>query len=89
MRQSQFSEGAQQAIGLPPARSVSNPVGFVAPAILQSNHSPAIKQEMANVAAQLAKDPMAMRLFCDRIYQLLQDDIQTQKERAHGYGRRS
>lgn len=80
--------GDEQSTRLPPSSSVSNPVGFVAPAILQSNQPLAIKQGMAKVAAQLAKDPMAMRQFCDRIYQLLRDDIQAQQERAHSYGRR-
>ena len=79
---------ADQATGLPPAGVFSNPIGFVAPAILQSDQSPEVKQEMAYIAEQLAKDPMAMRLFCDRIYQLLQNDLQSQQERAHSYGRR-
>ncbi|MEL6880853.1 MAG: hypothetical protein AAFY33_04090 [Cyanobacteria bacterium J06643_4] len=80
--------GADQATALPPSGVFSNPIGFVAPAILQSNQPPEVKQEMAYIAKQLATDPMAMRLFCDRIYQLLKDDLQAQQKRAHSYGKR-
>lgn len=76
--------GAQQATFLPPSGSVSNPAGFVAPAILQSHHPLEVKQMMAQVAIKLAHNPMAMAEFCDRIHQLLRDDIQTQQERSSG-----
>ncbi|MBE9067008.1 hypothetical protein IQ260_10105 [Leptolyngbya cf. ectocarpi LEGE 11479] len=74
--------GAEQATFLPPTGSVSNPAGFVAPAIVQSNHTLEVKQMMAQVAVKLSHNPMAMEEFCDRIHQLLRDDIQTQQERS-------
>ena len=80
--------GAENATFLPPIGPVSNPVGFVAPAILQSEQPAAVKQMMARVAIRLAHDPMAMQQFCDRIYQLLCDDVRAQHERAHSYRRR-
>ncbi len=76
--------GAQQATFLPPSGSVSNPAGFVAPAITQSNHTLEVKRMMAAVAMTLANNPTAMEEFCDRIHQLLRDDIQAQQERANG-----
>lgn len=76
--------GAQQATFLPPSGSVSNPAGFVAPAITQSNHTLEVKRMMAQVAEKLANNPMAMAEFCDRIHQLLRDDIQAQQERSNG-----
>ena len=76
--------GVEQATFLAPSGSVSNPAGFVAPAIVQSNHTLEVKQMMAQVAVKLAHNPMAMAEFCDRIYQLLCNDIQTQQERACG-----
>ncbi|MEO0459029.1 MAG: hypothetical protein AAF152_20945 [Cyanobacteria bacterium P01_A01_bin.114] len=78
----------EQATFLPPSGSISNPIGFVAPAIVQSHHPPEVKQKMAKVAVKLVHDPIAMRRFCDRIYQLLCEDIQAQQDRAHGYGKR-
>lgn len=76
--------GAEQATFLPPSGSVSNPAGYVGPAILQSNYTLEVKRKMAQVAAQLAHDPIAMEQFCDRIHQLLRDDLQAQQERASG-----
>ena len=77
----------EQAPFLPAAGGIADPVGFVAPAILQSDHSPELKQALLATAAELLNNPIAMRLFCDRVYQLLQDDLQIQKERVHSYGR--
>lgn len=76
--------GAEQATFLPPSGSVSNPAGFMAPAILQSNQSLEVKQIMAEVAMKLSQNQMAMEEFCDRIHQLLRDDIQLQHERSWG-----
>ncbi|MEO1591042.1 MAG: hypothetical protein AAFU71_07090 [Cyanobacteria bacterium J06632_22] len=80
--------GDEKATFLPPDNAAVNPAGFAAAAILQSRHSMTVKREMAAVAAQLVDDPAAMRLFCDRVYQLLHDDLRTHQERTHSYGRR-
>ncbi len=80
--------GDENATFLPPNSAAVNPAGFAAAAILQSRHSASVKREMAAVAARLVTDPVAMRLFCDRVYQLLQDDLLIQQERIHSYGRR-
>ena len=84
MTQLDPNAGAEQATFLAPSSSVSNPAGFVAPAIVQSNHSLEVKRMMAQVAVKLAHNPTAMAEFCDRIHQLLRNDIQTQQERASG-----
>lgn len=80
--------GAENATFLPPVGPVSNPTGFVAPVILRSDQPAEVKQMMARVAAQVAHDPMVMQQFCDRVYQLLCDDVRAQYERAHSYRRR-
>ena len=80
--------GAESATFQPPTGSGSNPAGFVGPAILQSHQPLAVKRMMAKVAARLAHDPMAMQQFCDRVYQLLWDDVRSQHERVHSYGKR-
>lgn len=87
-RQIHDMTGTEAATFLPPIGPLSNPARFVAPAILQSNHPPEIKQMMAKVAVDLVNDPLAMEQFCDRVYQLLREDITMQQERAYGYGRR-
>lgn len=83
-----IATGAEQATFLPTNGHITSPAGFVMPAIYQSERSPEVKAKMVEVAARLAKDPISLRLFCDRIYQLLQDDIQQQQDRTHSYGRR-
>lgn len=84
MTKLKLGTGAERATFLPPTGSMSNPVGFVGPAILQSHHPLEVKRMMAQVAAKLANNPMAMAEFCDRVYQLLREDIQAQQERASG-----
>jgi hypothetical protein len=86
--QHDFLSESGEAAFVSPSAMFSDSVGLVEPAILQSNHSPAVKQKMAEVAEMLAHDPIAMRLFSDRIYQLLLDDIKAQQERTYGYGKR-
>ena len=58
--------GAEQATFLPPYGPVSNPAGFVAPAILQSQQPLEVKQMMAKVVVALVNDPIAMQEFCHR-----------------------
>lgn len=84
MTQLDPNTGAERATFLPPSGAVANPAGFVAPAIMQSNHTLEVKRMMAQVAAKLAHNPMAMQEFCDRIHQLLREDIQMQQERSSG-----
>ena len=85
---SALNTGIEQATFLPTNGHITTPASFVMPAIYQSERSPEVKAKMAEVAAQLTKDPISLRLFCDRIYQLLQNDIQQQQDRTHSYGRR-
>jgi hypothetical protein len=87
LQQNFLSQSGEAAFGSL-SMAFSDSVGLVEPAILQSNHSRVVKQKMAEVAEMLAHDPIAMRLFSDRIYQLLHDDIKAQQERTYGYGKR-
>jgi alpha-D-ribose 1-methylphosphonate 5-triphosphate synthase subunit PhnG len=40
------------------------------------------RAEVAKVADQILQDPLKLRLLCDRVHQLLTDDMRQQKERA-------
>lgn len=83
-----LGRGAEAATFLPPTGAIAAPVGFVGSAIFQSAQPPEVKAKMAEIAAELSRDPVAMQLFCDRVYQLLHDDIQQQQDRSHSYGKR-
>lgn len=62
-----------------------SPAGFAAPGVIQSEHD---LMAMAQLAADLIDDPIALEQFCDRVYELMRDDLQRQRERSHGHGRR-
>ncbi|MEO0535840.1 MAG: hypothetical protein AAF215_18450 [Cyanobacteria bacterium P01_A01_bin.123] len=68
-----------------PNASVVAPAGFVAPGVIQSDRDLAA---MTRLAAELIDDPIALGQFCDRVYELMRDDLQRQRERSQGYGRR-
>lgn len=74
--------GSEQTTVLPPSSDISNPTAFVAPAIVQSHHTLEVKRMMAQVAEKLAHNPLAMQQFCDRIHQLLYNDMKLQQERS-------
>jgi hypothetical protein len=37
---------------------------------------------------RILRDPILMEKLSDRVYELLRDDLQRQRERNYGYGRR-
>jgi hypothetical protein len=40
------------------------------------------------VLQRILRDPVLMEKLSDRVYELLRDELQRQRERNHGYGRR-
>ena len=44
--------------------------------------------ELAQLADQLLKDPLALQCLSDRVLELLKQELKQQQERSHGYGRR-
>jgi hypothetical protein len=74
---------------LSPSTEFASPMGAGAPASVQmSAHSQADLLAMNNLAQELLHDPLAMRLLCDRVYDLMAQDLQIQQDRDRGYGRR-
>ncbi|MEO0870056.1 MAG: hypothetical protein AAFY17_16825 [Cyanobacteria bacterium J06642_11] len=43
--------------------------------------------QLAKVAGDILADPILFRQLCDRVYELLQKDLRSQRERSYGYGR--
>jgi hypothetical protein len=73
---------------LPPVTQTGSAAGFSAPADVQSQISSTQQQQVAQMATEILRDPLAMRLLCDRVYDLLQTDLRHQQERSQSYGRR-
>ena len=85
--QQDMNKGADQEPFLPP-HGTHQPSGFGAPGHVQSQLSRQQQQQIAELANDLLHDPLALTQFCDRIYDLMQSDLQQQQERYRGYGRR-
>ncbi|UJB69422.1 hypothetical protein HRE53_24250 [Acaryochloris sp. 'Moss Beach'] len=44
------------------------------------------RDRVCRLAAQILQDPLAQSRLCDRIYELMQNDLQNQRERNYGGG---
>jgi hypothetical protein len=60
------------------------PAGYAAPAQFLASQPEALAQ----LAAQVLSDPIAVQRLSDRVIQLLQHDLMLQRERNRGAGRR-
>jgi len=56
---------------------------------LTSLQFPDEQEALLQLASEILQDPLAMQHLCDRVYTLMQQDLQRQQERHRGYGRRS
>ncbi len=57
---------------------------YLAPGILQQNY-PDDRRRMKELASKILRDPLLSRKLCDRIYQLMQEDIISKQERLNNY----
>ena len=64
----------------------SVPIGLMAPTAIQS-HRDELPQ-LSAIANKLLEDPLQIKQLADRVYQLLQQDLQLQRERGGSYGGR-
>ena len=67
-----------------PIGNLSNPVGFIAPAKVQTNLKESDFKELSQTASEILKNPLSVRQIADRVYQLMQEDLRLQSDR-HGY----
>lgn len=68
--------------------SGASPLKTAASVSVQSHQSAEDQQALLQLAADILQDPLAVQALCDRIYTLLQQDLQHQRERSRGYGTR-
>lgn len=59
--------------------------------ISRGNGSPGLSElserdRVFRLAAQILQDPLAQSKLCDRIYELMQNDLHYQRERTYGGG---
>lgn len=69
-----------------PIAPASTPIGSMAPRQIQSNSDELPK--LFAIAAKLLQDPLQVERLAKRVYQLMQEDLQLQRERQGYYGGR-
>ena len=73
-------------------QSLSNPISNVAISTeyaalrFQTSDSPVDKATLSKLANKVLKDPLLLHNLSDRVYELMQLDLQQQRERIGGYG---
>ena len=65
-----------------------SPVGYAAPASAQGSEAEEHRVALTQLAAKILQDPLAMRKLSDRVFELLREELQIERERNRGYGRR-
>ena len=74
-----------------PISELAGPAGFTAPAQIQSNRAPDIKEnfaELSKLSAEIMDNPLQKMMLADKVYQLMLEELRHQKERSRNYGRR-
>ncbi|MFW6359387.1 MAG: hypothetical protein ACOC0N_09290 [Chroococcales cyanobacterium] len=69
-----------------PIGSISIPAGYTA-STFGSEHPATERSQLSKMAAEVLQDPLLLRQLCDRIYELMQDDLRQQQERSRHYGK--
>ncbi|MEM9217606.1 MAG: hypothetical protein AAGD25_25110 [Cyanobacteria bacterium P01_F01_bin.150] len=64
----------------------TTPIGLMAPSTIQAQNQNLLRLQIA--ATQLLKDPLRVWQLTERVYQLIQQDLQYQRERLGQYGSR-
>jgi hypothetical protein len=62
--------------------------GFTASAGILASETLAQNSALLQLAAEVLENPLLQQKLCDRVYELMQQDLRKQKERYHNYGRR-
>jgi len=80
--------GAEAASGQVVPLAAVIPAGYAAPAhFMDSSHEDELAS-LSQLAAQVLQDPLAVQRLGDRVIELLKRDLELQRERSRGHGRR-
>lgn len=73
-----------------PIGEIAQASGYTASAQIQTNRknndTEANFQALSLAADEIIKNPVKMRMLADRVYQLMLEDLQNQRERSRNYG---
>lgn len=65
-----------------------NPTSYAAPARFSHTLNSEELALVSRLAAQVLDDPIAVQRLCDRVLELMQQDLTLQRDRDRSYGRR-
>lgn len=65
--------------------TMAAPAGYSAPAFVQTKDKNRVAQ-VKSLAAKVLHDPLLQMDLCDRVYELMLEDLRLQRERARNYG---
>jgi hypothetical protein len=68
-----------------PIGDLTAPGGYAAPGLSMSEH-PEQQTKITQLASKVVDNALLMQKLSDRVYQLMQADIQSQQERRRNYG---
>ncbi len=71
---------------LKPIGDASAPAGYAASAAVQSHCQPEELSAIAKLASKVRGDPLLMRQLCDRVCELMLEDLHRQRERSRHCG---
>lgn len=70
---------------IPSSPTKSNPCGFLINAQNLNQRSPEEWRKLNKIAAEIRKDPLKMQKLADRVYKLMQQELQLSSERSRGF----
>ena len=68
-----------------PSSELSSPAGFAAPPSIQCDSQQVDPTALEKTASQVLQDPLLLRKLCDRVYELMLEDLRYQGERSRNY----
>lgn len=84
---SKVQPGQTIASSLEPIGHQSSMAGYSVPLVILSDRiqSGSLRSELAELAGAIIQDPLRQRQLCDRVYQLMQEDLYRQRDRSRNY----
>ncbi|WP_017304554.1 hypothetical protein [Spirulina subsalsa] len=74
------AEGQAQP-SLEPLGDATTPAGYTAPVVLQTKHFENLPR-LGRIAHQVLNEPSAIRKVGDRVYELMEEDLRSRRERS-------
>ncbi len=68
-----------------PNSDLTSPAGFAAPPFVHLERQQVDQAALLPTASRAIQDPLLLRKLCDRVYELMLEDLRYQQERSRNY----